>query len=69
MDIPTLYDSDNPRIGRIGMQGDSINVAVCTNNPTIEEDIKLFANALGKDDELLNERMKILSDLLKEMGY
>jgi hypothetical protein len=29
----------------------------------------LFANALGKDDELMAERLKVLSGLLKEMGY
>ncbi len=64
-----LYDPDNPRIDRIGMQGDAINIAVCTNNPMIDEDIKLFANTLGKDDELLSERLKTLSSILKEMGY
>lgn len=64
-----LYDSNNTKIDRIGIQGDAMNIEVCADNEYINEDIKLFANALGKDSEILGERMKILSSLLKEMGY
>ncbi len=67
--FPKQYDPDKPLIDRIGLQGDAMNVAVCTDNPMIEDDIVLFANAMGKDDELLAERMKVLSNLLNEMGY
>lgn len=67
--LPKLYDPDNPQIDRIGLQGAAMNVAVCTENPMIDQDIVLFANALGKDDELTAERLKVLSGLLKEMGY
>jgi hypothetical protein len=65
---PKLFDETNPQIDRIALQGDALNVAVCTDNPMIEEDILLFQNALAADDELLSERLHRLSALLKELG-
>ena len=35
----------------------------------IDEDIKLFSQALSNDDELIGERLITLSRILKEMGY
>jgi len=67
--MPKLYDPENPAIDRIGLQGDAMTVAVCTDNPMIDEDIRLFADALGKDDELISERLATLSRILKELGY
>ncbi|MFD3274482.1 DUF6530 family protein [Paenibacillus dendritiformis] len=64
-----LYDPENPVIDRIGLQGDAMTVAVCTDNEKIKEDIKLFSQALSDDDELNGERLRTLSALLKEMGY
>lgn len=64
-----LYDPDIPIIDRIGMQGDAMTVAVCTDNEMIDEDIKLFRQALSNDDELIGERLRVLSGILKEMGY
>jgi hypothetical protein len=64
-----LYNSKNTRIDRIGLQGDAMNIDVCTENEYIDEDIKLFANCLGKDSEIIGERFRILSNVLKEMGY
>lgn len=64
-----LYDPDIPIIDRIGIQGDAMTVAVCTDNEMIDEDIKLFRQALSNDDELIGERLRILSKILKEMGY
>lgn len=64
-----LYDAENPVIDRIGLQGDAMTVAVCTENEKINEDIKLFNQALSNDDELLGERLRILSRILKDMGY
>ena len=64
-----MYDENNPQIDRIGMQGDAMTVSVCTDNEKIDGDIHLFADVLGKDGELIGERMSILSKLLKEMGY
>jgi hypothetical protein len=64
-----LYDPNNPVIDRIGLQGDAMTVAVCTDNERINEDMKLFSQALSEDDELLGERLRTLSRILKEMGY
>ncbi len=64
-----LYDPDNPVIDRVGLQGDAMNVSVCTENDKINEDIKLFSKVLSKDDELISERLRTLSGLLREMGY
>lgn len=64
-----FYDPDHTQIDRIGLQGDAMTVSVCTDNPLIDEDIKLFADVLSKDDELIGERLATLSRLLKELGY
>lgn len=63
------YDPDNPGIDRIGLQGDALDIAVCTQNPMLEEDLRLFLDALGRDDELLSERFRVLASILNEMGY
>lgn len=67
--LEKLYDPQNPKIDRVGLQGDAMSVSVCTDNPMIDEDIKLFAGVLAKDDELIGERLGVLSRILKEMGY
>ena len=64
-----LYDPHNPEVARIGLQGDAMTAAVCTDNPMIEEDIKLFRDCLSRDDELISERLIALAAVLKEMGY
>ncbi len=64
-----LYDPEKPVIDRVGLQGDAMTVAVCTDNEKINEDIKLFNQALSDDGEMLGERLKTLSRILKEMGY
>lgn len=46
-----------------------MTVAVCTDNPMIDEDIQLFSDALARDDEMLAERLHLLSNLLQDMGY
>lgn len=46
-----------------------MTVAVCTENENIDEDVKLFSQALSDDDELIGERLRTLSRMLKEMGY
>lgn len=66
---PKLYDENSETIDRIALQGDALNVAVCTDNPKIDEDIALFRDALSADDEMLSERLRRLSAILKEMGY
>lgn len=64
-----LYDKENPVIDRVGLQGDAMTVAVCTDNEKIDEDIKLFSQALSHDDELIGERLRTLARILREMGY
>ncbi|MDD2377098.1 MAG: DUF6530 family protein [Clostridia bacterium] len=64
-----MYDKENKLIDRIGLQGDAMNVEVCTGNDLIDEDIKLFSNVLSEDSELIGERLRVLSRILKEMGY
>lgn len=67
--LEKLYDPSQTQIDRIGLQGAAMDVSVCTDNPLIDEDIKLFADVLSHDDELISERLKTLSRLLKELGY
>lgn len=67
--LPKLYNPDNTTIDRIGLQGDAMTVEVCTDNPMIDEDIKLFQQALSDDGEMIGERLRVLSRLLKEAGY
>ncbi|WP_010494209.1 DUF6530 family protein [Paenibacillus elgii] len=64
-----LYDPQEPVIDRVGLQGDAMTVAICTDNEKINEDIKLFNQALSDDDELIGERLRTLSRILKDMGY
>ncbi len=66
---PDLYDPGQPVIDRVGLQGDAMTVAVCTENEKINEDIRLFKQALSDDDELIGERLKTLARILREMGY
>jgi hypothetical protein len=67
--LEKLYDPDNPVIDRIGLQGDAMTVAVCTENEMIDEDIQLFRQALADDGELIGERLHTLARILREMGY
>ncbi len=64
-----LYDPADPTIDRIGLQGDAMTVAVCRDNPLLDEDIRLFADQLGRDGELIGERLTVLARLLDDMGY
>ncbi len=64
-----LYDPEKPVIDRVALQGDAMTVAVCMDNEKINEDIKLFSQVLSEDGELLGERLRRLSLILKEMGY
>lgn len=64
-----LYDPQKPILDRIGLQGDAMTVAVCTGNDSIHDDIELFSQALSDDDEMLSERLRVLSKILKDMGY
>lgn len=70
--ISEEYHTGEPESGiieRIGLQGDAMTVALALENKCLSEDKNLFAQALRKDDELLSERLRVLSGLLKNMGY
>jgi hypothetical protein len=60
---------EHPVIDRIGLQGGAMTVSMCTDNPKLHDDIKLFSRALSEDDELLGERLRVPGAMLKEMGY
>lgn len=64
-----LYDPENPVLDRVGLQGDAMTIEVCTDNEKIKEDMKLFSQALSDDGEMIGERLKTLSRMLKELGY
>lgn len=64
-----LYDPAKPTIDRMGLQGDAMTVSICTDNEKIDEDIKLFDQCLKDDDELIGERLRSLSAMLKQLGY
>lgn len=64
-----LYDENQTQIDRIALQGGAMNVSVCMDNPFLDEDIKMVAEVLQQDDELLGERLARLAGILKEMGY
>lgn len=44
-----------------------MNVSICKDNEHIESDINLFDECLHKDDEIISERLNILSGLFKEL--
>jgi len=64
-----LPQNESGLIDRIGLQGDAMNIAACLNNEQIKGDIKLFMDALSRDDELLSERLHVLANLMNNMGY
>lgn len=66
---PGLYDPEKPLLDRLGLQGGALNVAVCTDNAMIDKDIQLFRDVFARDDELVAERLHLLSDLLRKLGY
>lgn len=67
--FPKLYDEEKPLLDRLGLQGDAMNIAFCTENPELETDLRLFAQALAEDGELLGERLRTLARILKELEY
>lgn len=66
---PLLYNTENPVIERVGVQGDAMHIEVCTENPEINKDIQDFSQSLSDLGELTGERLRILSRIIREMGY
>lgn len=67
--FPKLYDPDSTSIDRVGLQGAAMTVSVCTDNQNIDEEIKEFSQIISNQGEILGERLRVLSRMLKEMGY
>ncbi len=57
-----------PSLDRIGLQGDAMNVEICTDNAFIDDDLDLFEATLAKDDEIISERLNVLGSLLKDLN-
>ena len=64
--LPLLYDPNKPMVERIGLQGGTLPVSVCVENPNIDIDIKKFSQALSDLGELTGERIRILYRILEE---
>lgn len=64
-----FFDPHNPILDRIGLQGDAMTIAVCTDNEMINEDMQHVRQALAQDGELIGERLRTLAKLLQDMGY
>lgn len=64
-----LFDPEQPVLDRIGLQGNAMNVAICTANANILEDIQSFNQAVSQDGEMIGERLSTLSRVLKDLGY
>ncbi len=56
-----------PLLDRIGLQGGAMNVSICVDNEHIEEDLEIFDRRLREDDELISERLRTLTRILKEL--
>lgn len=67
--LPLLYDPGNPTIERIGLQGETLPVSICADNPNINKDIQDFSQALSDLGELTGERLRTLTRILEELEY
>lgn len=65
--LPLLYDPEKPTVERVGVQGGVLPVEVCIDNQNINEDIKAFAQSLNDLGEIIGERQRVLSRILKEL--
>lgn len=65
--LPLLYDPEKEDIYRVGLQGGVMPISVCTENVNINEDIKLFSQALSDSGELTGERLRIVLEILEKM--
>jgi hypothetical protein len=46
-----------------------MDISICIENERINDDIELFKKALSNEDKIIDERLTILSSILKQMGY
>jgi len=64
-----LYNPEKPVIDRVGLQGDAMTVAICTDNEKIDEDIKLFNQVLSEDGETYWRKASHSVKDIKGNGY
>ncbi len=64
-----LHDPAHPAIDRVPLQGGALDVSIAVDNERIDQDLKLFQQALSQDDELIGERLRRLATILRELGY
>lgn len=67
--LPLMYDPEKPTLERIGIQGDVLQVDICTENPNLPANIQAFAEAVNDLGELTGERLRVLARILAEMEY
>ncbi len=67
--LPLLYDPEKTTVERVGIQGGVMPIAVCTENPNINEDIQAFSQAFNDLGEINGERLRVLTRILEEMEY
>lgn len=65
--LPLLYDPEKPTVDRVGVQGGVLPVEICIDNQNINDDIKAFAQSLNDLGEIIGERQRVLSRILKEL--
>lgn len=65
--LPLLYNPEKPTLDRVGVQGGVLPVEVCIDNPNINEDIRAFAQSLNDLGEIIGERQRVLTRILKEL--
>jgi len=63
--IPAKQYEQDPAVGVIPYDGGDMDISVCTDNPMISEDIRLFRETLA-NDPYLDERLRALAAVLKE---
>ena len=71
---PKKYDPEHPDVVAVTLDtvtnnADTMKINVCTDNPSIEEDINVFAPAFGEDNHIFDERLRTIGELLKTLGY
>jgi len=63
--IPAKQYEKNPNVDTIVYDEGEMDISVCTDNPMIDEDIRLFRDALA-NDPYLAERLRTLAAVLQD---
>ncbi len=60
-----LFDPRKTVVGSVPLQDGKMEIELCGDNPMIDEDIILLADALANEKDILSERLDTLYELLK----